>query len=172
MDHFGTYNISEGEIRMVWSKAEGLALNAATPVFRLRFTVLTGGAKLSEVLYLDNEVLPGYSYDTALSESGVELKYTEATGTGEPTGEGLQLYQNRPNPFDGNTVIGFYLPESCEAQLRVFDVAGRMLAERMASYPTGRHEEAFDLGDVTGVLYYELVTPFGALARKMVATGK
>ena len=168
LDHFGAYQIAGGEIRTVWSQAEGIALEEAAALFTLTFQVLQGGGQLSEALQLDDSVLPGYAYNSALAESGVELKFTETTGTYNPAGEGLQLYQNRPNPFNGNTMIGFYLPEGCEAQLRVFDVAGRMLAEHSASYSAGKQEEMFELAGASGVLYYELVTPFGVLARKMM----
>jgi len=54
----------------------------------------------------------------------------------------------------------------------VFDVSGRVLAERKAQYAAGTQEETFDLGTATGVLWYELVTPFGTLTKKMVAIGK
>ncbi len=46
-----------------------------------------------------------------------------------------------------------------------------MLAERSAWCPAGKNEAVFDLGNAQGVLYYELTTPFGVLARKMVAVG-
>jgi hypothetical protein len=92
------------------------------------------------------------------------------TGAGDlGSASGVQLFQNRPNPFKGATAIGFVLPESCEAQLRVYDVSGRMLAEKKAQYAAGKHEEMFDLKNATGVLWYELVAPFGTMAKKMVA---
>ena len=172
-DNIGTYNIAEGEIRLVWAQVTGVAVDEAAPVFRLQFTALQSGAKLSEVLQLDESELPALSYTGALAESKLELKFSELTGTGDPAGAGgVQLLQNRPNPFSGATTIGFVLPEACEAQLRVFDVSGKMLAEKKAQYPAGRYEEIFNLNGATGVLYYELTTPFGVLAKKMVAAEK
>ncbi len=173
IDHFGTYNIAEGEIRMVWAQASGVSVSEGSPVFRLRFGTLAGGARLSEVLQLDDEVLPGHSYNTSLAESGVELAFSTTTGTGSPAGEGLQLYQNRPNPFNGNTVIGFYLPEGCEAQLRVFDAGGRLLREHSGWFPQGKNARDFDFSGVqSGVLYYELKTGRGVLVKKMVLMEK
>lgn len=170
MDNFGTYDLAEGEIRAVWSQAEGVILEEAAPVFQLKFKVLEGGGKLSESLYLDDEALPGFAYNSELAESGVKLNFLASTGTGDPSAaSGVRLLQNRPNPFSGGTAIGFVLPESCEAQLRIIDVSGKMLAERKAQYPAGRNEETFDLEGASGVLWYELVTPFGILTKKMVA---
>ena len=171
-DNFGTYNEAEGEIRSVWSQADGVFLEEAAPVFSLKFKVLQGGGKLSDALFLDEAELPAFAYNSTLTESKVELNFYEVTETGEPTTAGFQLLQNRPNPFNGTTAIAFVLPEGCEAQLRVFDVSGRSLAEKKAQYPAGRNEETFNLEGVSGVLYYELVTPFGVLAKKMVAAGE
>jgi hypothetical protein len=173
VDNFGTHNISEGEIRAVWSQAEGVLVGEAAPVFSLKFNVLQSGSKLSEALSLHEDALPALAYTGELAESGVELNFLGPTGTGDPAGPtgtgGLQLFQNRPNPFSGATVIGFVLPESCEAQLRVYNVSGRVLTEKKAQYAVGKHEETFDLEGASGVLWYELATPFGTLARKMVA---
>lgn len=171
MDNFGTYNIGEGEIRMVWAQASGVAFADGAPVFSLQFTTLQSGAKLSEVLQLDESELPAVSYTTALTESKVALTFSELSGTANPAGAaGVQLLQNRPNPFNGQTSIGFVLPEACEAQLRVFDVSGRLLTERKGQYAEGKNEELFEVKGAAGVLYYELTTPFGVVAKKMLAT--
>ncbi|MCC6462971.1 MAG: hypothetical protein IT260_21055 [Saprospiraceae bacterium] len=174
LDHFGLYNIANGELRLVWAQATGAALPEAAPVFRLRFAALQSGAKLSEVLRLDETPLPALNYTSALAESAVGLVFTEATGTGTPTvGTGLRLFQNQPNPFRGATRIGFVLPQAGAAQLRIFDAAGRLLAERQGQYAAGQHEERFENLDAgAGVGYYELVTPFGVLTRKMVVLGE
>lgn len=149
---------------------DGHVLEEAAPVFALKFKVLQGGGKMSEVLYLDESELPAFAYNSVLAESKVALNYYETTGTNAPAAAGLQLFQNRPNPFNGTTIIGFILPESCEAQLRIYDVTGRILATKKAIYATGRHEETFHLEGAMGVLCCELTTPFGVMTKKMIAT--
>lgn len=172
-DHFGAYNLEAGEIRVVWSQAEGVTVEEGTAVFRITFRALQSGGKLSEVLSVDESEIPASAYTSVFGESKVALQFGELNGADDPAGaSGLQLLQNRPNPFNGTTTIGFVLPEACEAQLRVFDVSGRMLAERKGQYPAGKYEEAFDLTSASGVLYYELTTPFGVLAQKMIAVRK
>jgi len=39
----------------------------------------------------------------------------------------FELNQNTPNPFNGETVIGFNLPEAGAATLTVMDVQGKVL---------------------------------------------
>jgi hypothetical protein len=101
----------------------------------------------------------------------VALVYTGAqtSGTIDPNKPaGLELLQNVPNPTIGQTTIGFVLPQSCEAQLRILDVNGRLVTEKTVVYPAGYQQETFDLSGQSGVLYYELTTPFGTLVKKMV----
>ena len=167
-DNFGTYEADAGSVRMVWAGLSPVTLKQTAPVFRLTFTVLESGSRLSEVLGLDDETLPGHVYNSLSAESDVSLRFDASTSVGNLLGNGqVQLLQNRPNPFVHDTRIGFILPESCEAHLRIFDAAGRLVTERTKQYPAGRHDESFDLSGVSGLLYYELTTPFGVLAKKM-----
>ena len=172
-DNFGTYEVEAGSVRVVWGGLSAVALKQTTPVFRLTFNVLESSSRLSEVLGLDDETLPGHVYNSQSAESGVLLRFDASTAVGDPAGHaGVQLLQNQPNPFVDKTTIGFVLPAACKAQLRIVDAAGRLLAERTQQYPAGRHQESFDLSGVSGVLYYELTTPFGVQTKKMVVVEK
>jgi hypothetical protein len=171
-DNFGTYNIAEGEIRAAWSRATGLQVEEAAPIFRLRFTALQSGGKLSDALYLNDAVLPGYAYNDALDESEIELQFYEITGTGSNIGSTIyRLLQNTPNPFADKTTIGFILPGAADAMLRVFDMSGRLIQEHSAFFPAGRNAVDIDFSRSApaGMLYYDLTTPFGVLTKKMVA---
>lgn len=175
VDNFGTYNAADGEIRSLWSQAAGLVLEEASPVFELTFKVLEGGGKLSDALWLDAEALPAYAYNSVLEESHVELKFSEITSTGEITETGdFQLLQNQPNPFNSETMIGFILPEACEAQLRIYDSSGRELWRVDKYYPGRYNTERVRLDGVTaaGVLWYELTTRFGTRTKQMVRVGQ
>lgn len=172
-DDFGAYRSAEGEIRVAWSQATGLRVEAGALLLRLRFTALQGGVKLGEALGLDASILPGLTYNSRLEESEVRLVFGTTSGTGgTDEANRVQLLQNRPNPFNGATVIGFVLPEPCAAQLRVFDASGRLLAERHGQYPAGKNEEPLLLEGLSGVLYYELSTPLGVLTKRMTALEK
>ena len=98
--------------------------------------------------------------------------FSGLTATVDPFDDGAQLLQNRPNPFVGQTSIGFVLQEACEAQLRVLDASGRVLFSQSKNYPAGKHEEVFTATGVSGVLWYELKTPWGVMTRKMITLHK
>lgn len=174
--NFGLINIEKGELRALFSMLPGQTLPAEHPVFRLNFTVLESGQMLSEVLQISQEAIPAMAFNTALDETVVELEfYQEITSVSEtPAGERrVVLLQNRPNPFDRETTIGFILPEACEAQLRVFDLNGREWWKTSKQYGAGYQEEIVRLeqAGAAGLLFCELATPFGVVTGKMAMTG-
>jgi len=176
--NFGTFQIAQGELRTLWSVAQGVTLPGIQPMYRVQFKVLKGGMKLSEVVSFDPTILSAIAYTTPLAQREVQLIFTDYKQTGLPfatTQPGdfgsFDLLQNRPNPFSDRTAIGFILPKACDAQLRVFDISGRELWRSDKTYPAGYHEEIIRLDelDATGVLFYELTTPEGKQTRKMMA---
>ncbi|MCB9316493.1 MAG: metallophosphoesterase, partial [Lewinellaceae bacterium] len=174
-NNFGFYNLAAGEIRAALALAQPITLSDGTPVFRLKFRALQGGNKLGNLLHLSNAILQGEAYDSDYTPGPVSLVFgSVVTGTNNPDTAKLVLFQNQPNPFSGRTQIGFELPGACEATLRVFDVNGQLLREHSAFYAAGRHQVEFDFGNsgVSAMLYYELSTPFGVLAKKMVLSNE
>ena len=170
MGNFGLYKLDEGEIRAFLALAEGKTIANGTPSFRLKFKVLQGGSKLSDVLQLNNAVLLGECYLSDYTPGPVGLVYeSQISGTKDLDASTFSLLQNRPNPFRDKTVIGFILPEDCEAQIRIFDINGRLVMEQKGLFARGYNEQEFQLDGILGdgIMYYELVTPYGALSKKM-----
>src|SRR5690606_15265416 len=84
--------------------------------------------------------------------------------------ENFVLYQNRPNPFEGYTVIGFELPEDTNARLIIYDVTGKALQEIKGDYSRGYNEVIItpEQFPATGVLYYQLETDQYVATKRMV----
>ena len=88
----------------------------------------------------------------------------------EPAAEKVVLLQNVPNPFQGNTQIGFYLPEASQTKLTVRDVKGAVLYQIQGEYNKGwnlLNVEAAALRS-SGVLYYSLETAKFVETKRMV----
>ncbi|MFM7152797.1 MAG: cohesin domain-containing protein, partial [Bacteroidota bacterium] len=172
-DNFGAGNAGIGEFRVVWSNVDGVTLTPGTNVFRLRFRALETGMKLSEVVKLDDSVLECLAFTETMAQGPVRLVFTTTTATDTPdssTALKLQLMQNIPNPFVDVTTIGFILPDACEAVIRVTDVSGREITRYQRQYSAGYHEMEFRMENAAGygVLFYELITPFGTQSKKMI----
>ncbi|MCB9268053.1 MAG: T9SS type A sorting domain-containing protein [Lewinellaceae bacterium] len=102
------------------------------------------------------------------SGSGIASPEQKVKGEGIRTPE---LYQNTPNPFSGETKIGFWLPESMTATLKVLDVTGKELYRVTGSYSGGNHLITLESGsipEVKGILFYQLETEQGVFNKRMV----
>ncbi len=81
----------------------------------------------------------------------------------------FELFQNRPNPFAGDTEISFNLPESCTATLTIYDVHGRVLYTQTGDYAQGVNTISIGKSalEASGVLYYRIETARHSGTRKM-----
>jgi len=72
--------------------------------------------------------------------------------TAVPDAAVLQLHQNSPNPFNPRTAIAFSMSETAPVTLRIYDMAGRLVATLLdgTQYGPGRHETVWDGKDFTG----------------------
>lgn len=72
--------------------------------------------------------------------------------------ESFYLFQNYPNPFNPSTNISFTLPRASEAQLRVYDITGRLVVELLnEKRNSGSHSVTFDASALSsGVYFYRL----------------
>lgn len=101
---------------------------------------------------------------------------------GDALPQTLQLYQNRPNPFDGSTTIHYSLPVETDVTLDVFDVQGHRVATlARGRQAPGTHAVRFGrdalgadgrpLGRLqAGVYFYRLQAGGFTATRKMLLT--
>lgn len=74
------------------------------------------------------------------------------------------LFPNYPNPFNGSTVISFYLPRETRIELNIYDTAGRIIKELASgNYQSGNYSLMWDGktkgGDgVSSGIYYCVLT--------------
>ena len=174
--HFGAYNAAAGELRTSWySTATVSSVRNGLTVFQLQFKVLKAGAKLSDVLYLDTNLLLAEAYSEELVPHCIRLEFTQGSrlrdiSAAMPFTARDRLLQNQPNPFGTSTQIEFELREACDAVLSVYDASGRLLWEDHAYREAGSHSVTYISAEVQapGIMYYTLRTPGATLTQKMV----
>jgi hypothetical protein len=156
-ENFGVFK-NEGIITTSWnSKYEPGAL--FTLVLRAK-----ADAKLSSALSLNRAVSPE-AYNQNNENLGIVLNYAS-----EAVAAGYELLQNTPNPFNGETQIGFNLPKATKATLSISDGKGALLYKVEGSYAKGNNQVTLkkeQLG-ASGVLYYTLETTEFVATKKMV----
>lgn len=152
------------DVRRVVETSGGLGVVTWEPAF---IPVAGGPANPCENLTLfdfGGNALPGLDFGSG-----------GAAASPVPVPVGGRLLQNRPNPFNPGTEIGYRLDIGGPVSLNVYDVAGhlvRTLTE--TAVEAGWHRVRWDGCDnagravSSGLYLYELVAPQGAERRRMV----
>jgi hypothetical protein len=81
----------------------------------------------------------------------------------------FSLEQNYPNPFRGETIVRFTLPEKANVKLSVFDMHGRLVRNLVSgSKDKGTHAITVNSSTLTsGLYYYKLETDNFSAVKKM-----
>ena len=123
-----------------------------------------------EVIDISSRQLKIEAVNASLDQFDVVLdwqsKLTDAPITADYR---FKLYQNTPNPFQGNTDIRFELPASMEAELIIHDNLGRIIKRFEGRFNAGMNSiELRDLQLEGGVYYYTLQAGKDVATRHMV----
>jgi len=162
-NNFGLNRLSEGTITTSWSNANGITLEDGAVLFSI--TIESSEAvNLSEVISVNSKQTAAEAYNNDLDVHTVGVQFNRAEDAS------FQLFQNQPNPFDGETMIGFNLPEAGVATLKVMNVAGQVLITRTADAVRGYNQISLNKSDLntSGVLYYQIETENHSATKKMV----
>ena len=103
----------------------------------------------------------------SIDENGVESLFSaeslvKLTGTKDiPEQKNVELFQNKPNPFDESTIIGFWVQDPNliqSARIIVTNVEGKQVKELPVVVKEGMNEVLFDHGyNMVGTYFYTLV---------------
>lgn len=124
----------------------------------------------------DFDIEPGreYRYRIEYIESGGRHLLFETDRIAVPATP-LTLDQNRPNPFNPSTEINYYLPETGNVTLEIFDVSGRRVRVLVSGiHSSGKYRAEWNGCDdsgsrvASGVYFYRLRAGKKVLTHKMV----
>jgi hypothetical protein len=155
--------LDNGNVTMSYAAAENVTLNSSDVIF----TIMVKADKaitLSEMLSLNSNVTKAESYTGDLKVAGVKLNVRTAPVAA------IELFQNEPNPFRGQTSVRFSMPQAATATLSVYDLTGKLVVLRNIDAVKGMNNEVFtkeQLG-VSGVLYYTLESGDFIATKKMI----
>jgi len=91
-------------------------------------------------------------YGDKLTKGATEVSETEEIPTE------IFLAQNYPNPFNPSTAIEYGLPQSSRVTLKVFNVAGQLVATLFDGYQeAGRHEITFNAARLSSGTYFTVL---------------
>ncbi len=169
--NFAVFN-ADNALTVSWDSPEATVSSLSSFILTFR---ATKAGKLSEMLGMSSRITTAVAYGkstgVAYHPLEVALRFNAPAGT-TVSGVGFELYQNIPNPFVTQTLIGFHLPEAASATLRVYDEVGKLVHEQQGDFAKGYNAFAIDANLVisqgTGILYYNLETAKYTATRKMI----
>ena len=115
-------------------------------------------ARINEVITLNKGSMSAEAYDQNLDLMDIRFDFDLKSNSSIDVV--FDLYQNQPNPFKDETVIGFSLAENEEATLTIYDIAGRTLKVIQKDFTQGYNSVNINQNDLGtgGLLYYRLET--------------
>jgi oligosaccharide reducing-end xylanase len=129
-------------------------------------TVASQIVEVGSVEYLVFDVVPDYGNITLIKNhtTSVELQNTLTV----PSSVGL--HQNYPNPFNPTTTISYYIPQSQNVEIKLFDILGNEVATLVSDQESaGLHVLKFSRGNLSsGVYFYRLRSENIIQTRKLV----
>ncbi len=168
-NNFGWQYRQDGVLTASWNVNNAVTFDDEEVLFSLVVqarSMLT----LSEVVRISSHLTKAEAYaekENLVELLDLELLFRDESGS-QPSGK-FELYQNRPNPFVDETVIGFELPQNGRAILTLSDLSGKVFKTLEGFFLKGYNEVSFDRSDLPGggVLYYKLSTDTHSAIRMM-----
>ncbi len=165
-EQFGAYNVENGELRAVYAQAEGSDMESGAAFFTLHFRAKTGGAMVSDLLRLNEDLLPAEAYTPEMFIKPVQLVFGQTTSSVDPAA-GMPTLFAQPNPTRDRTNLHFSLPAGGEAVVRVTDMSGRLIVTQKANYAVGVYMLPVEFSK-SGLYVAELRTAYGVQVVKVV----
>ncbi len=165
-DNFGIF-AKDGLITTSWNEAQGAGRGAQSVTLFTLVLKAKADATLSEVLNVNSRITRAEAYRAGGDYLNVSLNFTNSALSQL---RNFELMQNIPNPFQGETMIGFVLPEAGEATLTIQDVTGRTLRVVKSDFAQGYNQVILKANELnaTGVLYYTLKSGDYVATKKMI----
>ncbi|MEL7423005.1 MAG: T9SS type A sorting domain-containing protein [Bacteroidota bacterium] len=183
VDDFGQRFIDQGYLTFSWGCGRDASRCVSTidnPLFSLKIRA-QHDVPLSDALSINSRYTPAEAYIVPTGQRQphvfeLGINFLKRQRSAEATLlDNVQLYQNIPNPFFGETTIRFYLPQTTPATLTITDLSGKAVAQISGSYSPGHHAMVVTdemLNGASGVFYYSLQVGGDLLTRKMVILAK
>ncbi|PHN04805.1 hypothetical protein CRP01_20050 [Flavilitoribacter nigricans DSM 23189 = NBRC 102662] len=150
-ENFGRTYDSDGFLTVSWNETTAIRLNEESELFTLTFNTLQPG-KLSDLIAINSRLTEAEGYPREGNPQDLKLEFEEDLNPG------YELLQNKPNPFQDQTTIGFHLPKTAETNLTIYDLAGKVVWQQSNVYEEGYNAITIIRSDLptAGIFYYTL----------------
>jgi len=168
-NNFGKNFIERGLMTVSWNQPVSKNdLGNKEEIFTLKFRIKEA-TTLSKVLEINTDFMKSEAY-TATENTALALLDIALLFESPITNQAFKLHQNKPNPFNQSTIIGFELNQAELVRLNIIDIRGKLVKQIQQQALIGYNELTIDTKDMDGkgVYYYQLMTSIGIATKKMI----
>jgi len=164
-ENFGLHLLEQGILTTSWNVENNQIVTGSQQLFTLVFKSKAMG-NLQDYLTLQSRPTLAESYDNQGVKTNIELSFSTNLTFEKP----FTLYQNKPNPFRDETIIGFHLAKATNVKLTIYSVEGRLMQTTESNYSTGYQEFRVKSNELsgTGLYFYVLEVEGWKAVRKML----
>lgn len=150
-EHFGRRYEADGFLTVSWNESSTIRLTEESDLFTLTFNTLQPG-RLSDLITINSRMTAAEAYPRENEPASIELSFEQDKNPG------YELLQNKPNPFNDQTTIGFYLPKQADTQITIYDLSGKTVWQQSGSFQEGYNAISLKRDDLpmAGIYYYTL----------------
>ena len=158
--------VIDSEFRLAYAGHQNARVAHDGVLFTVKLKAIANGL-ISDLLSLSPSLAPEMYVGSAMDTRKIELGFIRSV---DLKAGSFQLFQNQPNPFKEETVIGFNLPEAADATLTVYDISGKLIHSQTDAFEKGQNSITLRQSQlpVSGVLYYKLESGTHVATRKMI----
>ncbi|MEL6122195.1 MAG: dockerin type I domain-containing protein [Bacteroidota bacterium] len=150
-------SINNDLLHLVWAGQDKVEIAANEELFTLEVLAKDHGVT-SKMIALDQQS-DNLIIDDNLHVSELDLSFTSSSITSDKDSEKAILFQNQPNPFTGQTIIQFIIPERDEVVFQFFTASGQLIHEVKNDFQRGNNAIAVkhqELDRYVGAIYYQM----------------
>lgn len=153
-----------GVIRLSWSDINTTTVHPGDELVTITVQVTRDGA-LRDMLAFNHVELDAEVYNETDQIRTLGLTFIENDGPSTI----FNVYQNRPNPVEDETIIDYTVPQDATIRLMVHDVTGKLVYTQEADAYRGSNQFRIHTNQLqAGVLYYTITDGEHTATRKMV----
>ena len=161
------WNITDSGIRFAWTPKEAVK---TTGIIKLSMIAAQAG-KISEMIHVDHSFMSSELYDEYEQVYSLDLNWRTETIATEV--EEIQLHQNRPNPWDTETVIPFEIAEAGEVTLSITNSLGVEMSSTTQQFAAGKQQfKITNHSWANGLYYYTIRSGDTQLTKTMLILNK
>jgi len=166
-NNFALLNNYDGVMTFSLDDQQGISLTNEDLLFTVYFEAKQSSS-VSEDINLSSKVTKAEAY--TLDSEVLDINFVTRILTADGSYDGLEVFQNEPNPFSNETTIAFYIPETQNVNLTVYNAAGKVLVQESNTYKSGMNEFRLTSDQLTadGILIYRIESESSSITKKMI----